>query len=220
MASYKFYPEILSKEQEEVLGGLSVLKNYKFYMAGGTALALQIGHRTSIDLDFYKESKMRPDILLPELKKEFKDAEMEIREATPTDLRAIIKNISLTAFYYPYPLIRNFVKYSDINLASTEDIAAMKIIALVQRGRKRDFFDIYYLLKKYSLGQILGFVQEKHPEYDLYSGLRALTYYADAEQEAEDGRIALFDKTVTWQKVKMAIFIEVKNFCKSRGLVC
>ncbi|MBU4332533.1 nucleotidyl transferase AbiEii/AbiGii toxin family protein [Patescibacteria group bacterium] len=214
----KLYPEILSKSQKEILETLSFFKKYKFYLAGGTALALQIGHRTSVDFDFYKETKIRPLILLSEFKKNFINTKIKITEATSSDFRTVIRNVDLTAFYYPYPLIRDFVKFSDINLASVEDITAMKIIAIVQRGRQRDFFDIYYLLKRYTLGQILEFVQEKHPEYDIYTCLRALIYFQDADGEGRDTRIKLFDKTATWSKVKKVLLIEVKNFCKNRGI--
>lgn len=218
MTNNNLHPEILSKEQKEILEKLFFLKRYEFYLAGGTALALQIGHRTSVDFDFYKEMKIRPSVLLTEFKEIFKKTELNIIEATSTDLRIIVKNTSLTAFYYPYPLIRNSIKFLDVNLASIEDITAMKVIALVQRGRKRDFFDIYYLLKKYSLNQILGFVQEKHPEYDLYTCLRGLIYFQDADREQDGRRIKIFDKTLTWPKVKKVIFTQVKNFCKNQGI--
>lgn len=218
MTNNNLHSEILSKEQKEIIEKLPFLKKYKFYLARGTALALHIGHRTSKDFDFYKKIKIRPSVLLTDFKKIFKKTELNIIEATSTDLRIIVKNTSLTAFYYPYSLIRNFVKFLDVNLASIEDITAMKVIALVQRGRKRDFFDIYYLLKRYSLGQILEFVQEKHPEYDIYTCLRALSYFQDADKEKENRRVKIFDKTLTWPNVKKSIFTQVKNFCQNQGI--
>lgn len=210
------HPEILSKEQQKILEKSGFLKKANFYLAGGTGLALQLGHRTSIDLDFYTEKKIKKVVLAKEIESRFK--KIQVVEISEDNLRVFIGKTSLTGFYYPYPLIRNYVKFLDVNLASVEDIASMKLIAIAQRGKKRDFIDVYYLLKQYSLSQLLTLAEERFSAFESGVILKGLCYYQDADNEKEDDRIQLSDKTLTWPKVKKILSTQVKNFCQTRGI--
>lgn len=170
----------------------------KAYLAGGTALALWIGHRTSIDLDFFTLS-------------EFNEAKLSTKLATlPEFVQAgtaqwsvwgKIGETKFSIFYYKYPLLEKTTSYEGIQLASLADIAAMKIHAIEDRGTKRDFVDVYFLSKKYTLLEMLGFYQKKYGvlEDHLYSIMRSLDYFEDAEQESDMPKMKTF---VNWQEIK------------------
>ena len=102
----------------------------------------------------------------------------------------------------------------NIYVARAEDIAAMKIIAIYQRGTYRDFVDIYYLLKQYNLADILKWTLEKYPQFNIYEGLRSLIYFEDAEEniKADEKRIMVFDKSLTWKKIKKNIADNVREY--------
>jgi predicted nucleotidyltransferase component of viral defense system len=203
------YFSVLPKKQIQLLRKLKFLKKYGFYLAGGTALALQIGHRTSVDFDFYTEKKFDSRKLREEFDKRFKKVqEIYIDEDT---LELNIDGVGMSFFKYPYKLIRPCQKINEINLASKEDIAAMKIISISQRGRKRDFIDIYFLIKEFGLEQIIQFVKEKYPMFNIYVGLQGLTYFKDADEDPEKVRFKLL-KEVKWTEIKKFIIQEVKKF--------
>ncbi len=202
---------ILNSKQAELLEKIVFLKKEGFYLAGGTGLALQLGHRTSLDFDFYCPKSFNEEKLLTDLKKYCSEVKV-IRMSTGT-LTLIANEINLSFFHYPYPLIRDFVDSKNITIASIEDIIAMKIIAIVQRGKLRDFIDIYFLLKKFSLNQIITFTKEKYLSYEEILILKALIYFADADKETTAQRgIKIFDPNFSWPKAKKLIFSEVRKY--------
>lgn len=203
------YLNILSKEQKKIIENLDFLGK-SFYLAGGTGLALQLGHRTSLDLDFYSLKHFLPEKILPGFQRRFK--EPTIRRAIKDTLILTAAKTELSFFYYPYKLLKPPSLLKTISLASVEDIAAMKIAAIIQRGRRRDFVDICYLLEKYSLKQIIKFVLKKYSGYQEMLVLRALIYFEDAEEEELERGIKILDKNFSWKKTKEKIFEEVKKY--------
>lgn len=205
------YPKILNKNQSGIIKKLEFLKDFGLYLAGGTALALQLGHRTSVDFDFYTQSNFDAEKVVPYFTKYFNN--FKVRRIMNDTLLSTVGETDLTFFYYPYKLIGPFVKFESINLASIKDIVAMKIAAIVQRGKRRDFIDVYYLLQKYSLEEILNLTVEKYPGYQIMMALKSLIYFDDAEKEDYLGRkIEIFDKDFSWEKTKKKIFEEVKKY--------
>ena len=203
------YWDVLSKKQVNLLKKLGFLKKYGFYLAGGTALALQINHRTSVDFDFYTEKEFNSRRLREEFDKKFKVVQ-EIYIAEDT-LGLSVDGVGVSFFRYPYPLIRPWQEVENVFLASVEDIAAMKILAISQRGRRRDFIDIYFLIKELGLKQIIELIKEKYPMFNIYVGLQGLTYFKDADEDPEKGRFRLLKK-VRWDEVKKCIIKEVNKF--------
>lgn len=201
---------ILSKTQVNVLNNLGFLEEKNFYLAGGTALALQLGHRTSVDFDFYVSKHFLSQDILRDFNIKFKG--VVARQAVADTLILTVDNIDLSFFYYPYKLLKPTVKLNKINLASMEDISAMKIAAVVQRGVRRDFIDIYYLFQQYSLKEIIKFTLKKYPGYQEILALRALIYFEDADNEKIARRIEILDKSFSWEKAKEKIFEEVKKY--------
>lgn len=109
--------------------------------------------------------------------------------------------------YTRYPWLTDPVVEDGLRLASPKDIAAMKINAIEGRGTRKDFVDVYYLLKHYSLRDILGFYQEKYPEYSLFRALMSLTYFEDAEKQMMP---KMFAKE-SWDEMKSFIINEVEK---------
>ena len=199
---------ILDKKRIGLLKKLGFIEKYGFYLAGGTALALQIGHRDSLDFDFYTEKKFDSQKLREEFDKRFeKVQEIYIAEGT---LGLEVDGIGVSFFKYPYPLIRPLEKMESIYLASKEDIAAMKIIVISQRGKRRDFIDIYFLITEFGLEKIIEFVKEKYPMFNIYVGLQGLVYFKDADEDPEKGRFRLL-KEVEWEGVKDYILKETNK---------
>lgn len=201
--------EVLSQGQKNLLPKLDFLKKDGFYLAGGTALALQINHRTSIDFDFYTKKHFKVDKLHQKFEEQFQVVEkVHIAEDT---LVLKINQIGISFFTYRYDLIRPLLDINSISVASIEDIAAMKILAISQRGRRRDFIDIYFLIQKFGLDQIIKFTQEKYPMFNIYIGLQGLTYFKDADDDFEEKRFKLFKK-VKWNDIKKHLINKVNKF--------
>jgi len=203
---------VLSWNQKKILKNISFLQKYGFYLAGGTALALHFGHRTSKDLDFYTKEHFDSLKLIGEFQKVFKKDLKEPKRAEDT-LWLKIKNTDLSFFRYPYSLIRPLTSYQSVDLASSEDIIAMKIEAIITRGLKRDFVDIYFAIKRYGVKGILNFFKEKYPEvFNEYNCITALTYFEDAES-GEQGRKRIYIYSgITWPKIKKFITEEIKKY--------
>ena len=205
---------MLSKKQMEILPYFHFLKEKEFYLAGGTALALQIGHRTSLDFDFYREKEFDTGDIINLFQQETKG--IEVVQTGEGTLISRVKGWEVSLFHYPYSLLCNFVETENFNLASLEDIAAMKIIAIIQRGTKRDFFDLYFLIKRFGLEKILKLTQKKYSPFNPYVALQALVYFEDAENEDLEGRkITVFER-VSWDDVKNFIIGEVRTYNKKQ----
>jgi len=199
---------VLDKKRMALFNKLGFLKDYGFYLAGGTSLALQIGHRTSLDFDFYSKKEFEPQRLREEFDKRFKKVR-EIHVARGT-LILDIEGIELSFFEYPYKLLKSCSKLEEVNLASLEDIAAMKILAVSQRGRRRDFIDIYFLIQNFGLKKILELTKKKYSMFNIYVGLQGLSYFKDADEDLEIERFMLFEK-INWRKIKNHIIKEVNE---------
>lgn len=204
--------KILGQKRLDILKKLKFLKGYHFYLAGGTALALELGHRISLDFDFYIEGELDPETLLQDFQKHFKNVQL-IREAKNT-LILSIDNIEVSLFSYPYPLISPLIKIPEVNLASMEDICAMKIVAIIQRGTKRDFIDIYFLTKRFGLERIFALTQKKYKGlFNKYLALQALTYFTDADKEREEQRAKTLIG-ISWDEIKKELIKIVEDFKK------
>lgn len=206
----KFYLNILNKEQKRIFPHLAFLTQKGFYLAGGTGLALQLGHRTSVDFDFYTQKHFQPPDLYQEIKAVFQKKTRKIAEATDT-LFCRIDNNDSSFFYYEYPLVKKLVKIKGVAVASIEDIAAMKMIAVSHRPVKRDYVDVFFLLKIFPLKKVFSFVEKKYPHFNQYFSLRALFYFADIE-EKRGRKVKVLQKGFSWEKAKEEIFAKTRKY--------
>ncbi len=172
-----------------------------FYLAGGTALALQLGHRKSIDLDFFSQSYPTHEQLLQTLRK----YQPTIIQQAKGTLDVFVDEVKVSFFEYKYPLLKDTVTYKQLKLASVLDIACMKIAAISQRGTKKDFVDLYVLLQKYTLEEILKSFEKKYTgtDYQKLHILKSLVYFDDAESDPEPDYIS----PIEWREVKRFIAV-------------
>ena len=177
-------------------------------LVGGTALALQYGHRQSIDLDFFGT--------LPEDKDDLIDMAKQIGNVTVTNkskniVQTIIDHVKVDFVDYSrYAWIDEPVQGDGFILASEKDIAAMKVNAIIGRGTRKDFIDLYVLLKYYSLSEIMEFYKQKYPEFSEYRALLSMTYFEDAEMQD----IPKMFIDVPWDNMKSTIIQAVKAYQK------
>lgn len=205
-----YFLKILNKEQLLVFSQLGFLRKEGFYLGGGTALALQLGHRTSVDFDFYSPKHFDSNKLFNRLENIFGEETKKIGEEEDT-LFCRLNDVDCSFFWYSHPLIKKAKIIKNVSVASMEDVSAMKLIAVSRRPVKRDYIDIFYLLKTFSLEEIFSFTQKKYPKVNLYFSLRALTYFEDVENGVKR-EIKILDKDFSWEKAKKKIFEEVEKY--------
>lgn len=194
--------EMLSKATKKALDFLSSqnwLKKSDWYLAGGTALALQVGHRESVDLDFFNPSS---DFSEARLVGRFKQADWRtnfIKEATIYG-KLLGAKISFIGYPFFIPKQEPFW-YGSVRVLGPRDIAVMKIIAISQRGKKRDFVDLYwYANNRQSLAEVVPLIIGQYPNtnHNLHHILRSLTYFDEAEKDP----MPQINFVVTWQQIK------------------
>ena len=178
-------------------------------LVGGTALALQYGHRTSVDLDFFGSFDKEEDTLYTILQPY---AEVRRIKDSPNIKIFFMDDVKVDFVNYSaYSWIDDAVEEDGLRLASPKDIAAMKINAIEDRGSKKDFIDIYFLLQHYSLKEILDFYSQKYPNYSIYRALMSLTYFADADPKEMP---TMFEE-ISWEEIKTYIKQHVTSYERS-----
>ena len=175
----------------------------RFYLVGGTALALHYGHRTSEDIDLFTNE----DYELTELKAYIQNTfKADIYFETSIGIRCMIQNVKTDFLNYPYQPLQPPSVTDEIRMMTVPDIAAMKLAAINNRGAKRDFYDLYFLLQEYDLKELVNFFSDKYKITSLFSLYMSLTYFDDAEQD--NFPVLLKDKQLSWPQIKK--FIEQK----------
>ncbi|MES1225304.1 MAG: nucleotidyl transferase AbiEii/AbiGii toxin family protein [Bacteroidota bacterium] len=202
--NYTLHLTTVDTETYSLLQKISALEVIasKFALAGGTSLALQIGHRRSIDLDFFSPF-------------EFNTRELEIILSTDTSINfqfvnsnsrmlfCYINNIKCDFICEPARLIRPFVFYDSVPYFTVEDIAAMKLHTICGRGKKKDFFDIYALLEIYDWKDLITLFTKKYNEDQLFFLWRSIIYFEDADGDPDIQGIKPYDKN--WDEIKKYI---------------
>ncbi|MBI2327144.1 nucleotidyl transferase AbiEii/AbiGii toxin family protein [Candidatus Curtissbacteria bacterium] len=187
-----------------ILGKSGILNSA--YLAGGTACALHLGHRFSHDLDFFTDQEFPTKVVVNQLQK--------LKGYTPArtakwTILGSFPEVKFSYFYYPYPLIGGTSQFLGLGIASLEDIAAMKIAAICDRGVKRDFIDLYFIAKKITVREALNLYDKKYQKLanNLYHILKSLQYFGEADQQELPEMIT----GVSWDKVKTFFRKEVRK---------
>ena len=181
---------------------LELLKKLTPELFGGTALALQYGHRMSIDLNFFGDIE-EDSIAIRDILRSIGPISV-YKETTNIKIYSV-NGIKVDFVNYKYPWIDSVIKKDGLRLASPKDIAAMKINAIEGRGTKKDFIDMYFLLQHYTLDDILKFYAEKYPENSVFRGLMSLSYFEDAEDELMPKMFS----NIQWDDMKQFILDKV-----------
>lgn len=191
----------------DVLNFLSTQDFLKdFRLVGGTALALYWGHRVSIDIDLFTDKK--PSLLEIEQKLSSLEDSFQISK-NPIGLVYEIKKVKCDFLAYPYSFAHSEINEDGICIAHIEDIVALKLGAIANRGARKDFVDLYYILEKYSLNDLLFFYTRMYNVKEHFSLLKSMTYFEDAENEVTPK--LFLDKTLTWEKIKKTIIQKVSK---------
>ena len=194
----------------ELLKFLMTIKEFKHLrLVGGTALALQLGHRKSIDLDLFGEIEFEGIQPAKVFDKYLGDV-VFIKKSQNINILSIAQ-VKVDFVNYSYPWLCRFLVIDGIRLAHIRDIAAMKLSAITGRGSRKDFIDLFFLLQKYSLKEMLGFYNQKYFDGSAYLVLKSLTYFEDAENDPDVEMLA----KVSWPEVKQHILQSVNEFNQS-----
>lgn len=203
--------EILGTRQQMALAQLGpALRLRGGYLVGGTALALQLGHRVSVDLDFVMPAPFQqPRELIGELVDE--GIALRVREASPRAIHGTVRRIKVSLLPYRYPTLKHCRRFRDMNcdVAALDDLAAMKIGAVVQRGLKRDFVDVWALLQSgWTVSKLIRAYQTQYDVHGTAHVLIALTYFDDTNKHHMPRMLW----PVRWAQVRRDIELAVQKF--------
>jgi len=186
--------KLLSKHRRSIEAVIQFINEGEFYLAGGTAIYYYLKHRESVDLDFFTQKNFN-----------FFQYEHLIRPYTilfksKDTIHAEIKNVKVSFFYYPYKLLKPLNQINDISIAHLEDILCMKINAIINRGSRKDFTDVYFIMKELSISpeKCIELFQTKYGSCNPLVIHKAMTYFIDADKEPELKML----KPVRWEDIK------------------
>lgn len=206
----KWHAEILPSETRQALQLLAKepwITDEGWYLAGGTALTLAVGHRSSVDLDFFTQEKsFNPSDVVIHF--DAANWQTDVQKKNTLYGRLLDAKVSFLAYPFFKPLLP-FTHFGSVPVLQPQDIATMKIVAISQRGRKRDFLDLYwYVTHREPLIEVLQRLPAQYPTvaHDYHHILKSLTYFVDAERDFMP-QLAF---TITWPEIKKFFRREVK----------
>ena len=178
-------------------------------LVGGTSLALQYGHRRSVDLDLFGTTTENIEELADMM---HQCADHIVRGHCTKRIKTFfLNNIKVDVVNYDYKWIDEVIEENELRLASPKDIAAMKVNAVMGRGTKKDFIDVYFLLKHFSFKDIMNFYMQKYTDGSEYRALLSMTYFADADPQP----MPYMFHQVNWDSVKTEIKQQVETYNSS-----
>ena len=199
-----WHDNVISAETEGALRALHEAQLLdRFYLAGGTGLALQLGHRLSRDLDFFSLDHFDEEVLLQRIQRL---AEFSLTAKAPYTLHTAIQGTKVSFLGYAYPVLFPIMPFQNVAVADPRDIACMKVSAIASRGAKRDFVDLFACAQRFGLKEILQLFDRKYAQanYNKIHILKSLTYFADADKDPPPDMLEAFE----WGAVKQFFLAE------------
>jgi hypothetical protein len=199
----------ITENMKLVLNGFSQSDIGKhFYLAGGTALALQLGHRRSVDLDFFSPTEDIP-MLRPKLEEALATFRATLADSSWGNLVFLVNNVRVGFYGYGHPLLSSLVEKESLQLASVDDIALMKLDTLLSRAARKDFYDLYFICQRIPLRQLLDLAPQKYASIRDFEAqvVKRLVYFENAENETDPPLL----EPVTWQAVKDYFIVQAKK---------
>jgi len=193
-----WHPEVVDTRVEHTLAELQRIPILsRFYLAGGTGLALHLGHRRSVDLDFFLRENFDEEAVLQRVQQ--LDGFALVSKA-PGTIYAKIHATKVSFIAYVYPVLFPLTRFLGANVADPRDIGCMKISAIASRGTKRDFIDLYVATQDHGLEQLLGWFAKKYAktDYSTVHVLKSLTFFEEAEQDPMPNMLV----SLSWEQVK------------------
>lgn len=175
-----------------------------FNLVGGTSLALQLGHRISVDIDMFGNADINEIEFVSQLSK---FGNVTIIKKSKSIIIFSINGIKVDFVSYNYPLLEDLIVFDNIRLVSDKDVAAMKLNAIAGRGSRKDFIDLYFLMKIYTLREMLSFYNQKYSDGSEFMVIKSLSYFDDAEKE----EMPIMLLIESWETMKNSILKEAQN---------
>ena len=201
------FEEILSEKAVKAVASISA-QIEAFYLAGGTGLALQLGHRFSDDLDFFSENPFNVDAVIDSIQPD------HVFYSSRGTIHCEINGIRVSLLFYSVPLVYPTLHWHNIKIGDIKDIAAEKIKTISQRGSKKDFVDLYAIIQlKYSVAEVCTIFKKRFGRSDInfYHVLKSLTFFEDAEEEPMP-RMKASDKMWDWESIKSFFLSNIQLF--------
>jgi hypothetical protein len=195
---HAWHRETVGDNVERTLGDLQAIPVVaRFYLAGGTGLALQLGHRRSVDLDFFLGENFDVEAIVQKVQQLNR---FSLVSKSPGTIYANIDETKVSFIAYAYPMLFPFNQFLGANIADSRDIGCMKVSAIASRGTKRDFVDLYVLSQRYSLDQLLTWFRAKFAQtnYSMVHVLKSMAYFEEAEQDPMPDMLV----PLSWEEVK------------------
>jgi hypothetical protein len=203
----RWHREVISASTEKTWRALCAAKLLgRFYLAGGTGLALHAGHRLSEDLDFFAPESFDEETLLQRVETV---GGFSLVAKAPQTLHTTIQGTKVSFLGYAYPVLFPFSRFLDVQVADPRDVACMKLSAIASRGTKRDFIDLYTCAREFGLGDLLHFFDRKYSQtrYNRLHVLKSLMFFDDAEKDPMPHMLAPLD----WDELKRFFEWEVSR---------
>jgi hypothetical protein len=182
-----------------------------FFLVGGTALSLQIGHRVSEDIDLFTQNTLNRDALFDYFHSRYKK-DFTVINSQESIYQVVAYDIKVDFVSYPYKLIEDVKAEEDIRYLGKKDISAMKLSAVSNRGDKaKDFIDIYYLLKEIPLNEMFEYYKYKYDQTDIGHVKKSLVYFDDVPESSWNEVVMINDKP-NKNTVKNAIVSELNRY--------
>jgi len=199
--------EVIKSKQKKVFKELK--KFPRFYLAGGTALALQIGHRVSVDFDMFWKKEI-PKHLLPKVRQVFKEYKVKVLKSYSDNLTVSIDGIQLTFVTYPFPLLFKLVNFEGVNLLSVREIGLTKAYTVGRRASLKDYVDLYFIIKEryLTIEEIIRLSKKKYrEEFNARLFLEQLVYLEDVKNV----HIEFLKEKITKEKIQRFFEKEVRK---------
>ncbi|NOZ34213.1 MAG: nucleotidyl transferase AbiEii/AbiGii toxin family protein [Chlorobi bacterium] len=203
---YKNTIEASSLELLKKLQSDKVFQN--FHLAGGTSLALQTGHRKSVDLDLFSLTDFNVNFLLEHLENVYN---FKMNYSATNTLSGSIHTTKIDFISHKYPLVDSVFKEENVRLYSVKDIAAMKLNAIAGNGtRIKDFIDVFFILKTYSIEEVLSFYKIKYNSRNTFHILKSLVYFEDVD--LSNWPEMILRENISFEEIKHLISSRVKQY--------
>jgi Nucleotidyl transferase AbiEii toxin, Type IV TA system len=194
-------PFIVAPQTLKLIQELQSIPELKeFYLVGGTSLALQLGHRNSIDIDLFVQHDFDDTDIIELIKSKYSIQEIFRRKNT---IICLIDNIKTDFIKHNYPFVLQPIQEDGIFFFSKEDIAAMKLHDIIQSGKRlKDFIDIYFLLQHFSMQQMIGFFTQKYSYSNPMIAMKAVTFFDDIDENMDPPKLV---KPLKLEQIKKRI---------------
>jgi hypothetical protein len=181
-----------------------------FYLVGGTALALKIGHRKSVDLDLFSAFSFDSVQLLEHLSADFSFA---LFFSANNTLKGSINQVQVDILAHRYPLVASPVVIENVSMLSVGDIIAMKLNAISVSGQRvKDFIDIYFLLQNYTVGEMIEFYKKKYSQFNEANVVKSLCWFEDVD--LSDWPVLIKTPKLKWETVMKTITEATSQYLK------